>query len=128
MYMVSFIFEPGRYDERFHELNALIDAAARASPGYIGTESWRSADGRRANATYYWKSLDTLREFSARPDHIEAKRRYHEWYRGYHIVIADVVRSYGDGALSHFTPNARASAMVPRAEPDVADSAEARRS
>jgi len=108
MYMVSFIFEPGHYDARFHELNALIDAAARASPGYLGAESWRSVDGRRANATYYWSSLETLREFSAHPGHVDAKRQYREWYRGYHVVIAQVVRSYGDGALTHATPNERA--------------------
>jgi len=29
MYSSAFIFEPGTYDARFHELNALIDAAAR---------------------------------------------------------------------------------------------------
>jgi len=109
MYSASFIFEPGTYDARFHELNALIDAAARATAGYIGVESWRSADGTRANATYYWSSLEALREFSSHPSHLEAKRQYQRWYRGYHIVIAEVVRSYGDGRLSiaHFTPNAR---------------------
>ena len=108
MYSVSFIFEPGDYDARFHELNALIDAAAQATPGYLGVESWRSADGRRANATYYWDSLDTLREFSAHPRHVEAKRQYRKWYRGYHIVIAEIVRSYGDGTFMHTTPNERA--------------------
>jgi len=117
MYMVSFIFEPGDYDARFHELNALIDAAARATPGYLGVESWRSADGRRANATYYWSSLETLREFSAHPSHIEAKRQYRNWYLGYHIVIAEVVRSYGDAGFEHVTPNARASRIAPPSAP-----------
>lgn len=109
MYSASFIFEPGTYDARFHELNALIDTAARATDGYIGVESWWSEDGTRANATYYWRSLEALREFSSHPIHIEAKRQYRRWYRGYHIVIAEVVRSYGDGRLSiaHFTPSER---------------------
>jgi heme-degrading monooxygenase HmoA len=107
MYSASFIFEAGTCDARFHELNALIDAAARATAGYIGVESWRSSDGRRANATYYWNSLEALREFSSHPSHIEAKRQYQRWYRGYHIVIAEVVRSYGDGTIAHFTPNER---------------------
>jgi len=123
MYSVSFIFEPGGYDARFHELNALIDAAARASAGYIGTESWRSADGKRANATYYWSSLEELREFASHPQHVEAKRQYQRWYRGYHIVIAQVVRSYGDGNLSHFTPNTRASRMTPQDDPSLTDPA-----
>jgi heme-degrading monooxygenase HmoA len=123
MYSVSFIFEPDTYDARFHELNALIDAAARASAGYIGTESWRSADGKRANATYYWSSLEELRDFSSHPLHIEAKRQYWNWYRGYHIVIAQVVRSYGDGSLGHFTPNTRTSRMAPQADPTLTDPA-----
>ena len=107
MYSVSFIFEPGDYDARFHALNARIDAAARANAGFLGAESWRSPDGRRANATYYWTSLEALRAFSAHPQHVEAKREYARWYRGYRILIAEIVRSYGDGALAHVTPNDR---------------------
>jgi len=108
MYMASFIFEPGDYDARFHELNALIDAAARATPGYIGAESWRSADAKRANATYYWDTLEALHAFSAHTVHLEAKREYHKWYGSYQIVIAEVIRAYGDGGLAHFTPDERA--------------------
>ena len=107
MFSAAFIFEPGIYDARFHELNASIDAAARATPGYLGAESWRSPDGSRANATYYWDSLDALRAFSQHPRHVEAKREYQRWYRGYHIVVSEILRSYGDGAFAHFTPNAR---------------------
>ena len=109
MYSVSFIFEPGDYDARFHELNAAVDAVARATPGYIGAESWRSADGVRANAVYYWESLDALREFSTHPQHAEAKRHYRRWYRGYQVVVAQVLRSYGDGGFRHLTPNERAA-------------------
>ena len=39
MYSVDFLFEPGDYDERFHALNAAIEAAAQATPGYLGVES-----------------------------------------------------------------------------------------
>ena len=109
MHSAAFIFEPGTYDERFHELNALIDAAARATPGYLGAESWRSVDGSRVCATYYWDSLEALAQFSTHPKHAEAKREYQRWYRGYHIVISEVVRSYGDGTFTHFTPNMRAA-------------------
>ena len=105
MYSVDFIFEPCDYDDRFHELNAIIDAAAQATPGYLGVESWRSPDGRLRNAKYFWESLDALRAFSQHPQHLQAKREYRKWYRGYHIVIAQVIKSYGDGAFAHFTPN-----------------------
>lgn len=110
MYSAAFIFEPGAYDERFHELNSLIGRAAKATPGYLGAESWRSPVGKVCNATYYWESLEALRQFSQHPDHLEAKRQYTRWYRGFHIVVSQVIRSYGDGVLEHITPNERARA------------------
>jgi heme-degrading monooxygenase HmoA len=110
MYSAAFIFEPGQYDAEFHRLNELIDSVARSLPGFLGVELWQSADGRRRNATYFWDSLDTLKTFSTHPAHQEAKRQYARWYSGYHIVISEVVRSYGDGALTHITPNERQGA------------------
>jgi len=107
MYSAAFIFEPGQYDAEFHRLNTLIDSVARSLPGFLGVESWQSADGRRRNATYFWDNLDTLNTFSTHPAHEEAKRQYARWYNGYHIVISEVVRSYGDGAFAQITPNER---------------------
>lgn len=107
MYSAAFIFKPGQYDEEFHRLNALIDSVARSLPGFIATESWQSADGKLRNATYYWQDLETLKVFSMHPAHQEAKRQYSRWYEGYHIVISQIVRSYGDGAFEHITPNDR---------------------
>ncbi|MFP5375092.1 MAG: antibiotic biosynthesis monooxygenase family protein [Gammaproteobacteria bacterium] len=107
MYSASFIWEPGVYDDEFHRLNGLIDSLAKSLPGFLGVESWQSADGKRRNAVYYWDSLDTLKQFSTHPTHQEAKRQYARWYNGYHIVVAEVVRSYGDGAFAHITPNGR---------------------
>ena len=108
MYSAAFIFEPGTYDDRFLALDAKIEAVAAANPGYLGRETWQSADGLKFNATYYWADLDSLREFSADSHHLEAKRDYQRWYKGFHIVISEVIRSYGDGALGHITPNQRA--------------------
>ena len=107
MYSASFIWEPGVYDDEFHRLNATIDEVARSLPGYLGVDAWQSADGARKNATYYWDSLDTLKTFSAHPSHLEAKKQYSRWYKGYHIVIAEVIRSYGDGKIPHITPDNR---------------------
>ena len=108
MYSAAFIWEPGTYDAEFHRLNAIIGEAARSLPGYLGVELWQDAEGRRRNATYYWDSLDTLKAFSTHPVHQQAKREYARWYAGYHIVVSQVLRSYGDGAFEHVTPNARA--------------------
>ncbi|GEM_PF-172790 len=113
LYSAAFIYAPGDYDARFHDLNARIDAAAQATPGYLGREAWRSVDGNTANVTYYWKSLDALTQFSTHPDHVVAKREYAQWYRGYHIVVAQVLRSYGDGRIAHITPNRRSDKATP---------------
>ncbi len=110
MYSAAFIFEPGAYDERFHTLDALIEEAALATPGYLGAELWHSPDGVLRNATYFWESEEALRSFSAHPKHLEAKRQYTQWYKGFHIVISQVLRSYGDGKIAHITPNQRATA------------------
>lgn len=107
MFIAAFIFEPGTYDARFHALDANIEAAAQGNPGYLGRETWVSEDGQRYNASYYWKDLESLAEFSRHPQHLEAKRDYQRWYKGFHIVISEVIRSYGDGALTHITPNSR---------------------
>jgi heme-degrading monooxygenase HmoA len=110
MFSAAFIWEPGIYDEEFNELNALIEAAAIAAPGYLGVEEWKSGDGKRRNATYYWETLDGLKALSQSPKYIEAKQKYSQWYNGYHVVISEVVKSYGDSAFSHFTPSARSAA------------------
>jgi heme-degrading monooxygenase HmoA len=110
MFSAAFIFEPGIYDERFHALDAQIEAAAAGNPGFLGRETWQSEDGKRFNATYYWADLDSLKAFSQNPQHQEAKRDYQRWYKGFHIVISEVIRSYGDGNLAHITPNSRTPA------------------
>ncbi len=104
MFSAAFIYQPGEYDAEFHRLNNIIQAAAEAMPGYLGVESWQSDDGTLKNATYYWSDLSALKEFSMHPSHLEAKRNYSRWYLGYHIVISEVIRSYGDGAFAHITP------------------------
>lgn len=108
MYSVAFIFEPGDYDDDFYALDALILEAAESIAGYLGKESWQSADGKIFNSTYYWRDQQALKTFSSHPKHREAKRQYTTWYRGYHVVVAKVERSYGDGNLAHITPNERA--------------------
>lgn len=107
MYSAAFIFKPGTYDDEFHRLNGLIDEAANATEGYLGAETWQSGDGKVLNATYYWESLEALKSFSRNPHHLEAKKQYSRWYSGYHIVVSEVIRSYGDETIPHFTPNDR---------------------
>lgn len=107
MFSAAFIFRPATYDDEFHRLNGLIDQAANATEGYLGAETWHSADGKTLNATYYWESLEALRSFSKNPHHLAAKKQYSRWYDGYHIVVSKVIRSYGDETIPHQTPNDR---------------------
>lgn len=103
MYSAAFMWEPGTYDAEFNELNQLIEDAANAIPGFLGVENWSSEDGTRKNAVYWWRDLESLQALVRHPKHIEAKRRYAQWYQGYHVVISQVVKAYGDKAFEHVT-------------------------
>jgi heme-degrading monooxygenase HmoA len=107
MYCASFIWEPGTYNDALHRLNDIIDQVALSLPGYLGVEYWQNDDGSRRSANYYWDDLEAPRTFSTHPAQQEAKRQYAQWYKGYHIVISEVIRSYGDGHFPHITPNGR---------------------
>jgi heme-degrading monooxygenase HmoA len=112
MFIATFMWEPGEYDAEFRRLNEAIEGVAASLQGYLGVDSWQSADGLRKNATYYWDSLETLHSFSMHPVHLEAKRQYSRWYKGYQIVISEMIRSYGDGNFPHITPNNRTGRAV----------------
>lgn len=109
MYSAAFIFEPGVYDGAFYALDGQIHEIAASMEGFAGRESWQSADGKRINAVYYWRDMDSLRAFSSHPKHLEAKRQYEKWYKGFHVVVSEIIRSYGDGFFNHPTPNDRAA-------------------
>lgn len=95
MFSATFMVKIAGYDEQFHKLNDRIIEIAEANPGYLGRESW--VDGERNVVVLYWKTLEDLQEFGAHPEHLYAKARYKSWYAGYKVVIAEVLREYGDG-------------------------------
>ena len=107
MYSAAFIFEPGNYDDEFYALDNEIHEVATSIVGFLGKESWQSLDGQKTNATYYWEDLESLKVLSKHPKHLKAKRQYTKWYKGFHVVISEIKKSYGDGRLSHITPNSR---------------------
>lgn len=57
----------------------------------------------RAYGIYYWETLEALETFAAHPQHLEAKRRYAEWHNGFHVVMAQVLNSYGNDQSEHVT-------------------------
>ncbi len=107
MLSASFIFRETDLDDAFFRLDGLIAQAAEATPGFLGKENWVTADGAKKNSIYYWQDQAALKALSTHPLHLEAKKQYQKWYGGFHVVISEVVKSYGDGALAHITPNNR---------------------
>ncbi|HAT30729.1 MAG TPA: antibiotic biosynthesis monooxygenase [Janthinobacterium sp.] len=101
MYSATFIFDTRQFDADFHRLDALIAAAAKETTGYLGEEAWEDPKTGRIANVYYWESERGLNELIEHPSHREAKRRYSEWLSGYQVVIAQVLRSYGDRTIAH---------------------------
>lgn len=57
--------------------------------------------GRPLSNVYYWDSLEALQLLMQHPAHREAKQAQARWLKGYQVVIAQVVNSYGDGGIAH---------------------------
>ena len=104
MYTATFVFAKKLFDEDFHTLDTTIAEAARALPGYLGEESWENTTTGLVSNVYYWKSLEDLQRLVQHPKHLEAKAGQSKWLAGYQIVIAEVVRVYGDSKLNHLLP------------------------
>ncbi len=101
MYTATFTFAKREFDDEFHRLDQAIAEAARATPGYVGEEAWENAQTGLISNVYYWRTLEALQQLMQHPVHLEAKRQQAQWLAGYHVVIGQVLRSYGDGALPH---------------------------
>ncbi|WP_447780055.1 antibiotic biosynthesis monooxygenase family protein [Variovorax boronicumulans] len=100
MYTTTFTFAKREFDDEFHALDNTIAQIAKAIPGYIGEEAWENpATGLIANV-YYWESIQALRALIEHPVHQEAKRQQARWLNGYQVVIAQVMRIYGDGRIA----------------------------
>lgn len=106
MYTSTFTFAKKQYDDEFHRLDALIAQAAKEIPGYLGEESWENPTNGLVSNVYYWDSLDALQQLIRHPRHLEAKAGQGNWLDGYHVTIAQVLRSYGDEKLRGVTPAA----------------------
>jgi heme-degrading monooxygenase HmoA len=100
MYSSTFIFAKKQYDDAFHRLDQTIAEIAKEIPGYLGEETWENPDTGLVSNVYYWDSLEALQQLVSHPRHLEAKAAQANWLAGYQVVIAEVVRTYGDGGLS----------------------------
>lgn len=100
MYSATFIFAKQEYDEEFHRLDQAIAEAAKSLPGYLGEETWENPATGLVSTVYYWESLAALQALIHHPQHLEAKAKQARWLAGYQVVIAQVIKVYGDGRLA----------------------------
>ena len=103
MYSATFIFDKKQFDDTFYALDKEIAEAAKNTTGYIGEEAWENAETGRVSNVYYWKSMEGLQELMNHPKHLQAKAAQANWLNGYQVVIAQVLRAYGDGTFAHPT-------------------------
>ncbi len=109
MYSATFIFAKGNWDEEFHRLDEEIAQAAKATPGYLGEESWENTTTGLLATVYYWESLEALQSLMSHPTHLQAKARQANWLDGYQVVISQVLRTYGDSRLAGMLPTSSAT-------------------
>ncbi len=98
-YSSTFIFEVGELDDEFHRIDGEIAARAREISGFLGEETWHSAETGLHAEVYYWSSLEALQQLVSMDTHRLAKNRYGEWLGDYRVVISEVRSVYGNPAL-----------------------------
>jgi heme-degrading monooxygenase HmoA len=101
MYSSTFTFAKREFDDEFHALDNVIAQVAKSIPGYLGEESWENPSSGLISNVYYWESMESLQALMAHPAHIAAKQRQAQWLKGYQVVIAQVLGSYGDKGIAH---------------------------
>jgi heme-degrading monooxygenase HmoA len=101
MYTSTFTFAKGQYDDEFYALDSAIAQVAKSIPGYLGEEAWENQETGLISNVYYWESLEALQVLINHPTHLKAKQQQSRWLNGYQVVIAQVLRSYGDGGIAH---------------------------
>ena len=101
MISCQFVFEPGEYDDEFHTLDTQIEQYAQSLPGYVSVHRWVSIDGKIKNSNYFFEDLNSVKPLSQYPAHLTAKKEYARWYKGYKILITEVLHGYGDGNIEY---------------------------
>lgn len=104
MVSATFIFRRKQYDDEFNRLDASIEESNAKNPEFLGKDRWKNTEKNLHCVVYYFKSMAGVTDLRGIAAHKEAKGQYTKWYEGYHVVISEVVRSYGDGFIDHPTP------------------------
>jgi heme-degrading monooxygenase HmoA len=113
MFAATFTFAKSLYDDEFLQRDQEIADIARGLPGYLGEQAWENTDAGLISTVYYWETLDALRQLVEHPKHLAAKQLQGRWLKGYHVTIAQVLRSYGDGGITHPLPYRQTAGPTP---------------
>ncbi|NOT66228.1 MAG: antibiotic biosynthesis monooxygenase [Methylotenera sp.] len=103
MYSATFMFNKKQFDDEFYALDKAIAEIAKNTAGYLGEESWENPETGRVCNVYYWATLDSIQNLMQHPTHLAAKAKQTNWLNGYQVVIAQVIRAYGDNQFAHPT-------------------------
>lgn len=80
-------------DEGYDEMAEKMVALATQQPGFLGVESARAEVGITIS---YWSTLDSIKQWKANIEHLEAQKLGHEkWYSSFKTRISKVEREYG---------------------------------
>jgi heme-degrading monooxygenase HmoA len=84
----------GRDAEGYAEAAAAMEAEAARQPGYLGIESVSNAAGAGITVSY-WADEAAAIAWRDHAEHAATRERGRaEWYAGYHLLVAQVVRGY----------------------------------
>ena len=117
MYSSTFIFASKPLDAEFHRPDQAIAAAAKATPGYLGEESWENAASGPMSNVYDRDSLASLQALMQHPIHLQAKADRSNWLDGHRVEISKRLRRHGDGGVAHPAEPAVAVAIQPQGAP-----------
>jgi len=105
MVSATFIFQKKDYDDEFYRLDKIVEDSNKANPDFLGQDSWENIEKDLQCVVYYYESMKGLEDLKNISAHREAKKGYSKWYQGYHVVISEIINSYGDGFIQHSTPS-----------------------
>lgn len=81
-------------DDGYAEAAARMLELVRQSPGFLGVESVRGADGFGIT-TAYFDSEHAIKVWRYQSEHVAARARgRHEWYEHFEVRVARVERAY----------------------------------
>lgn len=91
-YAVIFTNIRTEIDEGYSEMAERMVELASQEPGFLGIESVREGLGVTVS---YWKDLDSIKQWKANVEHIEAQKMgRNKWYAAFTTRIAKVEREY----------------------------------